>query len=109
MGTVQEQRIKVGSKVMRGTDGNGGTEASVICQQCRHPLEEWEAGFCEGCGDMTKCKRCGQPPEDAVRFGTRKAEVYFMKCTCSECGESLEGYEETLCSNCLENANVDVE
>ena len=22
------------------------------CQQCRQPLEEWEAGFCEGCGTM---------------------------------------------------------
>ncbi len=20
------------------------------CEQCRQPLEEWEAGFCEGCG-----------------------------------------------------------
>ena len=22
------------------------------CQQCRQPLEEWEAGLCEGCGSM---------------------------------------------------------
>lgn len=22
------------------------------CQSCRQPLEEWEAGFCEGCGAM---------------------------------------------------------
>jgi len=26
---------------------------SVRCQQCREPLEEWEARICEGCG-MTK-------------------------------------------------------
>ena len=24
------------------------------CRQCRQPLEEWEAGFCEGCGGVLK-------------------------------------------------------
>jgi hypothetical protein len=30
---------------------------SEYCQQCRQPLEEWEAGFCEGCGTMTIATR----------------------------------------------------
>lgn len=52
MGTVQEQRIKVGCQDMRRTDGNGVKESNLSCQQCRQPLEEWEAGICEGCGIM---------------------------------------------------------
>jgi hypothetical protein len=27
---------------------------SEYCQQCRQPLEEWKAGFCEGCGTMAE-------------------------------------------------------
>jgi hypothetical protein len=50
MGVVQEQRIKMGCPDMRRTDGHGGPQASLICKKCRQPLEEWEVGFCEGCG-----------------------------------------------------------
>jgi hypothetical protein len=30
-----------------------------ICQQCRQPLEEWEAGTCEGCDPDDKAKTLG--------------------------------------------------
>jgi predicted amidophosphoribosyltransferase len=26
------------------------------CGECRQPLEEWEAGICEGCGLLTGAK-----------------------------------------------------
>jgi hypothetical protein len=54
MGIVQEQRIKMDSKDLRRPDGHGGKEAGVICKQCCQPLEEWEAGICEGCGMKQK-------------------------------------------------------
>ena len=31
-------------------DHHNSTGNTMKCQQCRQPLEEWEAGFCEGCG-----------------------------------------------------------
>lgn len=30
------------------------------CQQCRQPLEEWEAGLCEGCGMCQVAKHAGE-------------------------------------------------
>jgi hypothetical protein len=47
------------------------------------------------------CKRCGKPPEDPVQFGKRGSEVYCRRCTCHDCGEALEGYEETSCTKCM--------
>ena len=54
-------------------------------------------------GDLSKraCKRCGKPPEEPVTFGRGRTEVYCQKCTCNECGESLEGWEETTCEVCV--------
>ena len=132
MGIVQEQRIKMDSKDLRRPDGHGSKEADLSCQQCRQPLEEWEAGFCEGCGmtreiprptwpdcngethfstansmwrrgmEWRKCKRCDRHAENAVQFGPRVTNVYCQACTCNECGSELERYEETTCQACCE-------
>ena len=51
--------------------------------------------------EWRRCKRCDKIAEDAVQFGPRITNVYCMKCTCNECGESLEGWEEVTCESCM--------
>lgn len=47
------------------------------------------------------CKRCRRFVEEPVQFGLRVTNVYCLTCTCNECGQELEGYEEGVCEKCL--------
>ncbi len=38
------------------------------CQQCRQPLEEWEAGFCEGCGIVTNENNHEMTHSEKIKF-----------------------------------------
>lgn len=50
--------------IARGFGQGSRTEKQSKCQECRQPLEQWEAGFCEGCGMTRKrtaiCSECGE-------------------------------------------------
>ena len=46
---THEANLQRRTKVRNPDNSTGHT---MKCKQCRQPLEEWEAGICEGCGIM---------------------------------------------------------
>ena len=63
-------------------DSESSAHSDDECQSCRQPLEEWEAGICEGCGIMTsKLKICCDCNRTFAFFGSVN-DVY----KCPYCG-----------------------
>ncbi len=69
-----------------GVHNGGCNEHGVMCASCRQSLEEWEAGFCEGCGMAKDLKSMSlREAYDSVSLGeivsSRVVYEYAIECT----------------------------
>lgn len=80
--------------IARGSGQVNRTEKQSDCQQCLQPLEESEAGFCEGCGmkraaSKRRCIKCG----DRVRLVSHPE--YRDDFLCVDC--AIAWHEAAIC------------
>jgi pyruvate/2-oxoacid:ferredoxin oxidoreductase beta subunit len=95
------------------------------CKQCRQPLEEWEAGFCEGCGSKFFKRQARKAAHGVLTmieiaftavdvfgcFGPADAVYTTLFCptgtqVCgalyrAECGHALDASDQTIVDLCL--------